>query len=106
MVPEDADSSWSSWSQGTVGPNGGFKHRIKSFLNRIHDYSGDPRVGPFLLLASLISFGSVWLRRSQVAQSSESDHSSERSNEPEHLSQQTRESDHTQPSARVVIQCT
>ncbi|XP_070027590.1 uncharacterized protein [Nicotiana sylvestris] len=100
LVPEDADSSWSSWSQGTVGPNGGFKHRIKSFLNRIHDYSGDPRVGPFLLLASLISFGSVWLRRSQVAQSSESDHSSERSNEPEHLSQQTRESDHTQPSAR------
>lgn len=94
LVPEDADSSWSSWSEGTVGPSRGLNHRVKSFLNKVHDYSGDPRVGPFLLLAALISFGSVWFKRSQVAQSSKPDHSSQKSNEPERLDQQqTREHD-------------
>ncbi|KAJ8536272.1 hypothetical protein K7X08_034673 [Anisodus acutangulus] len=93
LVPEDADSSWSSWSEGTVSPSRGLNHRIKSILNKVHDYSGDPRVGPFLLLASLISFGSVWFKRSQVAQSSEPDHSSQKSNEPERLNQRTRDPD-------------
>ncbi|KAJ8553677.1 hypothetical protein K7X08_024355 [Anisodus acutangulus] len=93
LVPEDADSSWSSWSEGTVSPSRGLNYRIKSFLNKVHDYSGDPRVGPFLLLAALISFGSVWFKRSQVAQSSEPDHSSQKSNEPERSNQRTREPD-------------
>lgn len=101
LVPEDADSSWSSWSQGTVSPSRGLNHRVKSFLNKVHDYSGDPRVGPFLLLAALISFGSVWLKRSQVAQSSEPDHSSQKSNEPERSDHQTRQPDQsTQPNAK------
>ncbi|XP_059303624.1 uncharacterized protein LOC132055693 [Lycium ferocissimum] len=96
LVPEDADSSWSSWSEGTVSPSRGLNHRIKSFLNKVHDYSGDPRVGPFLLLAALISFGSVWFKRSQVVQSSEPDHSSQRPN-----NQQTREPDQSnQPNAK------
>ncbi|KAK4362247.1 hypothetical protein RND71_017488 [Anisodus tanguticus] len=29
LVPEDADSSWSSWSEGTVSPSRGLNHRIK-----------------------------------------------------------------------------
>ncbi|CAN4088443.1 unnamed protein product [Withania somnifera] len=101
LVPEDADSSWASWPQGTVGPSRGLNHRVKSFLNKVHDYSGDPRVGPFLLLAALISFGSVWIKRSQVAQSSEPNHSSQKSNEPERSDHQTRQSDlSNQPNAK------
>ncbi|MCD7466039.1 hypothetical protein HAX54_002363 [Datura stramonium] len=101
LVPEDADFSWSSWSEGTVGPSRGLNHRVKSFLNKVHDYSGDPRVGPFLLLAALISFGSVWFKRSQVSQSSKPDHSSQKSNEPKRLDQQTREHDQSnQPNAK------
>ncbi|WMV21783.1 hypothetical protein MTR67_015168 [Solanum verrucosum] len=101
LVPEDADSSWSSWSEGTVSPSRGLIHRVKSFLNKVHDYSGDPRVGPFLLLAALISFGSVWFKRSQVAQSSGPDHSSQKSNEPERSNQQTREPDQSnEPNAK------
>ncbi|TMW97339.1 hypothetical protein EJD97_005705 [Solanum chilense] len=101
LVPEDADSSWSSWSQGTVSPSRGLIHWVKSFLNKIHDFSGDPRVGPFLLLAALISFGSVWFKRSQVAQSSGLDHSSQKSNEPERSNQQTREPDQSnQPNVK------
>lgn len=104
LVPEDADSSWSSWSQGTVSPSRGLIYWVKSFLNKVHDFSGDPRVGPFLLLAALISFGSVWFKRSQVAQSSGLDHSSQKSNEPERSNQQTREPDQSnQPKAKVVI---
>ncbi|KAL3374926.1 hypothetical protein AABB24_006422 [Solanum stoloniferum] len=101
LVPEDADSTWSSWSEGTVSPSRGLIHRVKSFLNKVHDYSGDPRVGPFLLLAALISFGSVWFKRSQVAQSSGPDRSSQKSNEPERSNQQTREPDQSnQPNAK------
>uniref|UniRef100_A0A3Q7FU21 Uncharacterized protein n=1 Tax=Solanum lycopersicum TaxID=4081 RepID=A0A3Q7FU21_SOLLC len=101
LVPEDADSSWSSWSQGTVSPSRGLIYWVKSFLNKVHDFSGDPRVGPFLLLAALISFGSVWFKRSQVAQSSGLDHSSQKSNEPERSNQQTREPDQSnQPKAK------
>lgn len=104
LVPEDADSSWSSWSEGTINSRRGFIHRVKGFINKVHDYSGDPRVGPFLLLAALISFGSVWFKRSQVAQSSEPDHSSQKSNEPERLDQQTREPGQSNlPNAKVVI---
>ncbi|KAM3380750.1 hypothetical protein P3S68_006323 [Capsicum galapagoense] len=103
LVPEDADSSWSSWTQGTVSPSGGLNHRVKSLLNKIHDYSDDPRVGPFLLLAALISFGSVWFKRSQVAQSSKPNHSSQKSKEPEHLDHQTSEPDQSnQPNAKDV----
>ncbi|KAF3620670.1 putative NAC domain-containing protein-like [Capsicum annuum] len=103
LVPEDADSSWSSWTQGTVSPSGGLNHRVKSLLNKIHDYIDDPRVGPFLLLAALISFGSVWFKRSQVAQSSKPNHSSQKSKEPEHLDHQTSEPDQSnQPNAKDV----
>ncbi|PHU24065.1 Pentatricopeptide repeat-containing protein, mitochondrial [Capsicum chinense] len=103
LVPEDADSSWSSWTQGTVSPSGGLNHRVKSLLNKIHDYSDDPRVGPFLLLAALISFGSVWFKRSQVAQSSKPNHSSQKSKEREHLEHQTSEPDQSnQPNTKDV----
>jgi len=53
--------------------------KIQSIMIRTYDYLGDPRIGPALLLGSLMSFGSIWLMRSkqnrpvQSSQPSEAD---------------------------------
>lgn len=34
-------------------------------MGQCYDYLGDPRIGPALLLAALMSFGTIWLMRGQ-----------------------------------------
>ncbi|XVE56901.1 hypothetical protein DITRI_Ditri04bG0047800 [Diplodiscus trichospermus] len=65
LVPEDAEPFWSRGQQGIHSKSMGAKQKIQGIIIRIHDYLGDPRIGPALLLGSLISFGSIWLMRSQ-----------------------------------------
>ncbi|CAH9092656.1 unnamed protein product [Cuscuta europaea] len=65
LVPEEADSIWSTGSQTIIAPTKGIKPKIKGFVNKVHDYLGDPRIGPILLLGALLSFGHIWLRKNQ-----------------------------------------
>ncbi|KAF5730165.1 dnaJ subfamily C member 16-like isoform X1 [Tripterygium wilfordii] len=60
LVPEDSEPNWSSGVQRIK-----IKQRILSILSANYDLLGDPRVGPSLLLAALLSFGTIWLTRSQ-----------------------------------------
>lgn len=39
--------------------------RIEHIKVGIYDRLEDPRIGPVLFLASLLSFGTIWLRKSQ-----------------------------------------
>ncbi|KAF5934486.1 hypothetical protein HYC85_030657 [Camellia sinensis] len=50
----------------------GMKQRIGSIMNGIHNRLGDQRIGPVFLLEALMSFGSIWLRRSQSTHPSQS----------------------------------
>ncbi|KAM7480047.1 hypothetical protein LguiA_028260 [Lonicera macranthoides] len=75
LVPEDADPIWSRGTDKILSSSMGMKHRIGNVINKIYDQLGDPRIGPVLLLAALISFGSIWLRRSQSARPSEPNNS-------------------------------
>lgn len=77
LVPEDADSIWSTGSERITAPTKGIKLKMKGFVNQIHDYLGDPRIGPFLLLGALISFGHIWLRKSQSTNVKQSNDSSQ-----------------------------
>ncbi|GKG07818.1 hypothetical protein Tco_0333650, partial [Tanacetum coccineum] len=43
----------------------GLKQRIGAIPQRINDLMDDPTLGPMLLLAALMSFGFIYLRRSQ-----------------------------------------
>ncbi|CAL5362257.1 unnamed protein product [Camellia sinensis] len=52
LVPEDADPI--------------------CIMNGIHNRVGDPRIGPVFLLEAFMSFGSIWLRRSQSTHPSQS----------------------------------
>ena len=65
LVPEDAEPFWSRGQQDILSKSMGAKQKIQGIIIRIYDYLGDPRVGPALLLGSLLSFGSIWLMRSQ-----------------------------------------
>lgn len=65
LVPEDAEPFWSRGQQGIVSKSMGAKQKIQSIIIRTHDYLGDPRIGPALLLGALMSFGGIWLIRSQ-----------------------------------------
>nr|GMD07660.1 DnaJ homolog subfamily C member 16 isoform X1 [Ipomoea batatas] len=77
LVPEDADSIWSTGSERITAPTKGIKLKMKGFVNQIHDYLGDPRIGPFLLLGALISFGHIWVRKSQSTNVKQSNDSSQ-----------------------------
>ncbi|CAL5441630.1 unnamed protein product [Camellia sinensis] len=46
--------------------------RIGSIMNGIHNRLGDQRIGLVFLLEALMSFGSIWLRRSQSTHPSQS----------------------------------
>lgn len=51
-------------------------------MGQYHDYVGDPRIGPALLLAALMSFGTIWLMRGQkLAHPSQSSQPSPSGNE-------------------------
>ncbi|GMQ10672.1 hypothetical protein CsSME_00053587 [Camellia sinensis var. sinensis] len=72
LVPEDADPIWSVGAKNILSKGTGMKQRIGSIMNGIHNRLGDPRIGPVLLLGALMSFGSIWLRRSQSTHPSQS----------------------------------
>ncbi|KAJ6290594.1 hypothetical protein OIU78_026356 [Salix suchowensis] len=65
LVPEDSDPIWSRGAQSIFSKSIGIKQRIFNNFSRIYDYLGDPRIGPILLLGALMSFGTIWLIRSQ-----------------------------------------
>ncbi|CAL5441762.1 unnamed protein product [Camellia sinensis] len=72
LVPEDADPIWSVGAKTILSRGTGMKQRIGSIMNGIHNRLGDPRIGPILLLGALMSFGSIWLQRSQSTHPSQS----------------------------------
>ncbi|XWS47997.1 hypothetical protein CRYUN_Cryun13aG0034000 [Craigia yunnanensis] len=65
LVPEDAEPFWSRGQQGILSKSMGAKQKVQGIIILIYDYLGDPRICPALLLGSLMSFGSIWLMRSQ-----------------------------------------
>ncbi|XP_060670739.1 uncharacterized protein LOC132800619 isoform X2 [Ziziphus jujuba] len=64
LVPEDADPIWIKSLQ-SITTLSSVKQRFHGIMIRISDHIGDPRIGPILLLGALMSFGAIWLRRSQ-----------------------------------------
>lgn len=76
LVPEDSDPIWFTGAQKILSANT-MKQRIRSIIRGIYDRVGDPRNGPFLLLGALMSFGTIWLRRSQQTHSNQSNQPSE-----------------------------
>ncbi|PSS07931.1 DnaJ subfamily C member 10 like [Actinidia chinensis var. chinensis] len=72
LVPEDADPIWAVGAKSVLSSGTGMKQRISTIINGIHKRLGDPRIGPVLLLGALMSFGNIWLRRSQSTHSSPS----------------------------------
>lgn len=90
LVPDDTEPIWSRTAQSIPLQN--LKQNILGVLSGLSVYSDDPRVGPFLLLGALISFGTIWLRRGQQVQSSKSNQPS--SNQP---------SESTQPNSKVTF---
>ncbi|GAB2289674.1 hypothetical protein Dimus_023981 [Dionaea muscipula] len=69
LVPESADSLLRS--DKVFSSSKGIKHQVQNLVSRIRDFLGDPRIGPMLLLGALMSFGSIWLRKSQSGHSVE-----------------------------------
>lgn len=80
LVPEDVDPIWSKGAQSILSTSKGLKYRIKSIVSGMNDRLGDPRIGPMLLLGSLMSFASIWLKRSQATHQSRLDQPSQPSN--------------------------
>ncbi|KAF7135819.1 hypothetical protein RHSIM_Rhsim08G0152800 [Rhododendron simsii] len=72
LVPEDADPIWSVGARSILSKGTGMKQKIGGIVNGIHSCLGDPRIGPVLLLGALMSFGNIWLRRSQSTPPSQS----------------------------------
>ncbi|KAL5544526.1 hypothetical protein UlMin_008310 [Ulmus minor] len=64
LVPEDEKPIWSKGAQSFPSTST-IKQRFRNFITKIFDYTEDPRIGPILLLGSLLSFGTIWLRRGQ-----------------------------------------
>ncbi|KAA8542456.1 hypothetical protein F0562_023408 [Nyssa sinensis] len=77
LVPEDADPIWSRGARNILSTSMGMKQRISNVISGIHDHLGDPRIGPILLLGALLSFGSIWLQRSQSTHPSHSNDQSQ-----------------------------
>ncbi|RDX72897.1 hypothetical protein CR513_47560, partial [Mucuna pruriens] len=75
LVPDDAEPIWSKTVQSIPLKN--LKQSILGGISGLSVYLEDPRVGPFLLLGALISLGTIWLRRSQQVQPSESNQPSQ-----------------------------
>uniref|UniRef100_A0A803R088 J domain-containing protein n=1 Tax=Cannabis sativa TaxID=3483 RepID=A0A803R088_CANSA len=67
LVPDDAQPIWSKGVQ-SLPSTSRIKQHIRGFITKIYDLIQDPRIGPILLLAALISFGTIWLQRSQPPQ--------------------------------------
>ncbi|CAL5441752.1 unnamed protein product [Camellia sinensis] len=84
LVPEDADPIWSVGAKTILSKGTGMKQRIGSIMNGIHNRLGDPRIGPVLLLGALMSFGGIWLRRSQSTHPSQSNNQTQPSKKASH----------------------
>ncbi|RZC80944.1 hypothetical protein C5167_043526 [Papaver somniferum] len=90
LTPEESDAIWSRGSQTVLSTGQGLKQRVRGIITNIHDHIGDPRLGPILLLAAVLSFGSIYLRRSQSGLANQSNGTSQ-STEPNQSSQPTME---------------
>lgn len=66
LVPENAEPIWSSGTKKILSSGMGLKQRISTLNIAIYELLGDPRIGPILLLGALMSFGGIWLWRSQA----------------------------------------
>lgn len=76
LVPEDGEPIWFKGAQKVLSPDS-MKLRIRGIIRGINDRLGDPRNGPYLLLGALMSFGAIWLSRSQQTHSSQSNQPSQ-----------------------------
>ncbi|KAL8091444.1 hypothetical protein AgCh_033891 [Apium graveolens] len=81
LVPEDVDPIWSTGTEKILSSGKGIMQRIISITTGFYDLLCDPRCGPFLLLGALMSFGGVWMRRSQATNLKENKKSSAVDNE-------------------------
>ncbi|XP_062030161.1 uncharacterized protein LOC133746019 [Rosa rugosa] len=78
LVPDDSEPIWSSSIQ-RIPSTKTIKQSIIGILRGVYDRMEDPRIGPILLLAALMSFGNIWLRRSQATPLSNQPNSKNRS---------------------------
>lgn len=67
LVTEDSKPIWSRGAQSFPSTST-MKQGVRGFITKIYDFTGDPRIGPMLLLGALLSFGTIWLQRSQPTQ--------------------------------------
>ncbi|OVA12210.1 DnaJ domain [Macleaya cordata] len=79
LIPEESDPIWSRGTQRVFPTSQGLKQRVQGIITSMHDHMGDPRLGPILLLAAVLSFGSIWLHRSQSSPSNQPSQSSQTS---------------------------
>lgn len=77
LVPEDADPIWSKGREQIVSSSRGMKQKIETIPQKINDLTGDPRLGPMMLLGALMSFGFIYLRRNQSIKPNEAANSSQ-----------------------------
>ncbi|KAK3440234.1 hypothetical protein EUGRSUZ_B00530 [Eucalyptus grandis] len=75
LVPEDEEPMFLKGAQNILSKGTGMKQKIHGFVRGFYDRLGDPRIGPYLLLGALLSFGAIWLRRSQPSRPSQPDQS-------------------------------
>ncbi|KAI6683146.1 hypothetical protein NL676_029059 [Syzygium grande] len=89
LVPEGEEPMFSKGAQNILSRSTGMTQKIRGFIRGFFDRLGDPRIGPFLLLGALMSFGTIWLRRSKPSQPSQPDQS-EQSSQPDQSEQPSR----------------
>ncbi|KAF2311303.1 hypothetical protein GH714_021603 [Hevea brasiliensis] len=90
LVPEDTDPIWSKGVQSILSRSVGIKHILLKVMGKTYDHMGDPRIGPILLLAALMSFGTMWLMRNQQTRQSQLSQPSQ-SNVKDEIMQKRRE---------------
>ncbi|KAL2516026.1 DNAJ heat shock N-terminal domain-containing protein [Forsythia ovata] len=101
LAPEEADYFWSQSSKKISSSGNNMKQWISGLLLQTSDCLSDPRIGPSLLLAALMSFGLIWLNRSRSTQPSNQDVSSQPrvkdENRPQRRKHRTRDSNQLIP---------
>ncbi|KAL9155960.1 hypothetical protein ABFS82_09G041100 [Erythranthe guttata] len=70
LVPEDSSHIWSKSSKKFISSGKNVKSWSSGLISSLSNQIGDPRIGPSLLLAALMSFGLIWLNSSRSTQSS------------------------------------
>ncbi|KAL5077891.1 hypothetical protein RYX36_016875 [Vicia faba] len=95
LVPDDTEPIWYKTAQQIPLKN--IMQRILGVFGGLSVYLDDPRIGPFLLLAALISLGTIWLRRSQQAQQAQPS----QSEQPSSTEPPSRDERKSRPTDRV-----